>query len=97
MNEERLYRVIVGPHISEKGTRASEENRQVVFKVATSATKIEIKKAVEHLFKVEVAKVTVANVQGKQRRHGKFVGQRSDWKKAYVSLKEGHDINFMSA
>ena len=95
MNEERLMNVLIGPHVSEKSTRLADESRQVVFKVVTDARKPEIKRAVEHIFKVEVEAVQVANVKGKNKGFQRRAGRRSDWKKAYVRLKEGHDIDFL--
>lgn len=96
-NQERLMRIIVGPHVSEKSTTAGERNSQVVFKVRTDATKREIRRAVELLFEVEVAKVSVTRTKGKTKRFGVTRGRRSDWKKAYVRLAPGHDIDFMGA
>ncbi len=87
--------VIVGPHVSEKTTAAAEANNQVVFRVRPDATKKEIKQAVELLFEVEVGKVTVTNVQGKVKRHGQTKGRLAAWKKAYVRLAPGSDIDFM--
>lgn len=94
MNEERLLQVILAPVISEKATMLADKREQVIFRVATSATKPEIKAAVELLFKVQVKDVTVANVKGKNKRFGRFTGKRTDWKKAYVSLKPGQELNF---
>lgn len=95
MNEERLMKVLVAPHISEKGTRVAEVNRQYVFKVQTDATKPEIRQAVELMFNVKVSGVQVVNVKGKNKRVGQFFGRRSDWKKAYVTLQPGNEIDFM--
>lgn len=97
MNEKLLSRVILAPIISEKSTLATEKARAVVFRVLPDADKDQVKRAVELMFKVEVDAVRVLNVKGKQRRFGRFVGKRSDWKKAYVKLKPGHDINFGTA
>lgn len=94
-HQERLMSIIVGPHVSEKTTTAAETNKQIVFKVRPDATKKEIKQAVELLFEVEVGKVTVANVQGKIKRHGQTKGRLAAWKKAYVRLAPGSDIDFM--
>jgi large subunit ribosomal protein L23 len=96
MSQERLLKVLLGPHVSEKSTRAAER-RQHVFKVMSCATKLEIKSAVELLFKVKVDAVRVANVRGKSRRFGNVEGHKKSWKKAYVSLQEGHDIQFVDA
>jgi large subunit ribosomal protein L23 len=95
MKEERLLKVLVAPHVSEKSTMAAEANNTVVFKVAKDANKAEIKAAVEKLFEVEVEGVRTVNVKGKTKRHGMSLGKRSDWKKAYVVLKEGQDIDFV--
>ena len=93
MNEERLMQVLLAPHISEKSTMAADSG-QHVFKVTTDATKTEIKAAIEKLFSVKVAKVQVVNVKGKSKRFGQRAGKRSDWRKAYVSLEAGQDIDF---
>ncbi|GAB3012245.1 50S ribosomal protein L23 [Bowmanella dokdonensis] len=95
MNEERLLKVVLAPHVSEKSTMAAENGNTVVFKVVKDATKAEIKQAVEKLFEVEVNTVRTVNVKGKSKRHGMRIGKRSDWKKAYVQLKEGQDIDFV--
>jgi large subunit ribosomal protein L23 len=90
----RLHRVIVAPVISEKSTRVAEKRNQAVFKVLRDATKPEIKLAVEQLFKVKVTDVNTLNVLGKNKRFGQSMGRRSDWKKAYVTLAEGQEIDF---
>lgn len=95
MNQERLLKVILAPHVSEKSTISAEMSDTLVFKVATDANKSEIKSAVEKLFEVEVTGVRTVNVKGKTKRHGMRMGKRKDWKKAYVTLKEGHDIDFV--
>ena len=95
MKEERLLKVLKAPHVSEKSTMAAEAGNTVVFKVAKDANKAEIKAAVEKLFEVEVEGVRTVNVKGKTKRHGQSFGKRSDWKKAYVVLKEGQDIDFV--
>jgi large subunit ribosomal protein L23 len=95
MNEQRLLRVLLAPHVSEKSTMVSETNNSFVFKVLKDANKAEIKAAVEKLFEVEVEGVRTVNVKGKVKRHGQSFGKRSDWKKAYVVLKEGQDIDFV--
>lgn len=86
--------VLVAPIISEKSTIAADKEQRYVFKIKKQATKHQVKNAVESLFNVEVDSVHVLNVKGKKKRFGKTLGQRSDWKKAYVKLKPGHDINF---
>jgi large subunit ribosomal protein L23 len=100
-NPERLMQVLLAPVVSEKSTFVGEKSNQVVFKVATDATKPEIKAAVELLFstkdqKIEVTRVSVANVKGKKKRFGRMIGRRSNWKKAYVSLAAGQEINFQA-
>ncbi|MBN9695186.1 MAG: 50S ribosomal protein L23 [Zoogloea sp.] len=92
--EERLMQVLLAPQISEKATDIAEKNEQIIFRVASDATKPEVKAAVELLFKVEVKAVQVANVKGKEKRFGKMTGRRKGWKKAYVCLKPGQEINF---
>ena len=95
MNQERMLTIILGPHVSEKSSIISEENNQVTFKVAADATKPEIKQAIEGLFNVEVKEVQVLNVKGKRKRTAR--GQyrtRSSWKKAYIRLEQGHEIDF---
>lgn len=94
---DRLYKVLLGPHVSEKSTMVGDAGNQVVFKVANDATKTDVKAAVEAMFQVKVDNVTVANVKGKNRRFGQRHGKRSDWKKAYVRLAEGQDIEFGAA
>lgn len=97
MNQERIFKVLLGPHVSEKATDLAEKHGQIVFKVDTTATKLEIKKAVEQLFNVKVDKVSTLNVKGKTKRTVRGLGKRNDWKKAYVSLQPGQDIDFASA
>ncbi|MGA9961019.1 MAG: 50S ribosomal protein L23, partial [Azonexus sp.] len=92
MNQERLMQVLLAPQISEKATYVADKHEQVVFRVATDATKPEIKAAVELLFKVEVEGVQVANVKGKVKRFKGATGRRKGWKKAFVSLKPGQEI-----
>jgi large subunit ribosomal protein L23 len=95
MNEQRLLKVLLAPHVSEKSTMVSETNNSFVYKVLKDASKAENKAAVEKLFEVEVQGVRTLNVKGKVKRHGQSFGKRSDWKKAYVVLKEGQDIDFV--
>lgn len=95
MNQERLMQVLLAPQISEKATFVADKNEQVVFRVASDATKPEIKAAVELLFKVEVDSVQTANVKGKVKRFKGATGRRKGWKKAFVSLKPGQEINFV--
>lgn len=94
MNPERIFKVLLAPHISEKATVLAEENKQFVFKVTTDSTKREIKAAIETLWEVKVKSVKTVNVKGKTKRFGRMEGRRSDWKKAYVSLQDGFDIDF---
>jgi len=93
-NAEQLMQVVLAPVVSEKSTRVADQNRQYVFRVADAATKPQIKAAVELLFKTKVDSVTVARVKGKEKRFGRFMGRRNNWKKAYVRLAEGQEINF---
>jgi|TARA_B100000446_G_scaffold52821_1_gene48980 large subunit ribosomal protein L23 len=97
MNVERLHQVLRRPIVSEKSTNAAESGQQVVFEVLTDATKNEIKTAVESLFEVSVEGVQVINVRGKVKRFGKTPGKRTNWKKAYVRLAEGDDIDFLGS
>ena len=94
MNQQRLMQVLLAPQISEKATWVAEKNEQVIFRVVSDATKPEIKAAVELLFKVQVESVQVATVKGKQKRFGRSMGRRKNWKKAFVCLKPGQEINF---
>ena len=91
---ERLMNEVLGPVVSEKSTRIADKTRQYVFRVADDATKPEVKAAVELLFKAKVQSVTVSNVKGKVKRFGRFMGRRRNWKKAYVRLAAGQEINF---
>ena len=95
MSAEQLYHVILAPHISEKSTRVGEKYKQIVFTVRRDASKPVIKQAVEKMFNVQVQSVTVANLKGKGKKTGRIEGRRQDWKKAYVRLKPGHDIDFL--
>ena len=94
LNQERLMNNLLAPQISEKATYVAEKNAQVIFRVSTDATKPEIKAAVELMFKVNVENVQVACVKGKKKRFGAVAGRRKDWKKAYVCLAPGQEINF---
>jgi large subunit ribosomal protein L23 len=100
--QERLLNVLLAPVVSEKSTFIGEKNNQYVFRVASDATKPEVKAAVELVFstkdkKLQVLSVQMASVRGKQKRVGRFLGRRSAWKKAYVRLAPGHDIDFQAA
>jgi len=94
MNQERVFKVLLGPHVTEKAAMAAERN-QYVFKVASDATKPEIKKAVQALFGKQVERVQVLNVKGKTKRTMRGgIRKKSNWKKAYVKLAQGHEIDF---
>lgn len=97
MNRERLMKILIEPRISEKSTMVADRYNQFVFKVARDAGKEEIKKAVELMFEVEVAAVQVSNVKGKRKSFQQLQGNRRSWKKAYVRLKPGFDIDFLGA
>jgi large subunit ribosomal protein L23 len=93
-NPERLMQVLIAPQVSEKSTFVGEKNNQFVFRVLQDATKPEIKAAIELMFKVEVNRVQTSNLKGKEKRFGRFIGRRRNWKKAFVSLKPGQELNF---
>ncbi len=97
MTPEKLITIIKAPIVSEKSSRGADADRQFVFRVSKDATKLEIKGAVEFAFDVKVDKVQVLIVTGKSKRFGKYLGKRPDWKKAYVKLKPGFDIDFATA
>lgn len=97
MNRERLFKVLVAPHISEKATILADKNDQYVFRVAPDATKPEIKIAVETLFDVKVQSVQTVNIKGKTKRTARGMGKRNDLRKAYVRLEAGQDIDFADA
>lgn len=94
VGKERLYKIILGAHISEKTAVIADEANQFAFKVMKDATAPEIKKAVEMIYEVPVKKVTVMNVKGKVKRNIRGTSRKPSWKKAYVSLEAGHDIDF---
>lgn len=94
LSKDELYRVLIAPVVTEKSTRAAEDGGQVVFQVATSANRHDVKAAIEQAFEVEVASVKILNVKGKTKRFGRSLGKRNDRKKAYIRLKEGSDIDF---
>ncbi|MCB5364375.1 50S ribosomal protein L23 [Pusillimonas sp. CC-YST705] len=94
MNAERLMQVILAPIVTEKATFVADKNQQIALRVATDATKPEIKAAVELLFKVEVETVQVLNQKGKEKRFGRFIGRRKNVRKAYVTLKPGQELDF---
>ncbi|HEV7802927.1 MAG TPA: 50S ribosomal protein L23 [Burkholderiales bacterium] len=92
--QERLMQVLLAPVVSEKSTFVADKANQYVFRVASNATKPEIKAAVELMFKTQVKSVSILNVHGKEKRSGRFTGRRNNWKKAYVALQAGQEINF---
>jgi large subunit ribosomal protein L23 len=94
MNAERLLMVLREPHTSEKATVLADKLKQFTFKVLKTATKTEIKMAVENIFNVKVKNVSVVNVKGKTKRFKQTTGKRSDWKKAFVTLHADQDIDF---
>jgi len=96
VNSEKILQVILEPRISEKSVMIADKNRQITFKVINNSTKPEIKSAVESLFEVKVKSVDVVNVEGKNKRFKQIKGKRNDWKKAYVTLQPGYDIDFNS-
>ena len=96
-NTERLMLVLLAPQVSEKSTYVGERNNQYVFRVTSDATKPEIKAAVELMFKKKVQSVQVLNVKGKEKRSGRTIGRRRNWKKAYVSLMPGEEITYQGA
>ena len=96
-NRERLMTVLLGPHVSEKSTDIGEKHNQIVFKVRRDSTKKEVRGAVEMLFEVKVTDVQIENCRGKIKRFGQDWGQRAAWKKAYVTLAEGENIDFIGA
>jgi large subunit ribosomal protein L23 len=93
-NSERLATVLLAPIISEKGTFIGDKHNQIIFRIVADATKPEVKAAVETMLKVEVKSVQIVNVGGKTKRFGRFTGRRRGWKKAYVCLKPGQEVNF---
>jgi len=97
MNQERVFQVLVGPHVSEKAAVVADAHNQYVFKVAVDATKSEIRKSVEQLFKVDVLNVSTLRVKGKVKRNKFGLSAKPTWKKAYVSVKPGQDIDFTTA
>jgi len=97
MREQDLMTVLLGPHVSEKSSIVADKNNQFVFKVGPAANKTDIKEAVELMFEVKVSGVTVLNVKGKTKRNRYGSGQRKNWRKAYVTLEQGQDINFLGA
>ena len=97
IRHDQIRSVIISPHISEKTTDLSEKNQQITFKVRFDSNKTQIKKAVEKLFDVKVSSVKTLSVKGKKKRTGIRKGKTKSWKKAYITLAEGQDIDFMGA
>ncbi|NOX52059.1 MAG: 50S ribosomal protein L23 [Gammaproteobacteria bacterium] len=97
MNQERIYTVLVEPHISEKVSLLGDKVNQYAFKVARDATKAEVAEAVETLFKVEVRKVTTVNVKGKVKKTARGETRKKNWKKAYITVAAGQEIDYMVA
>jgi len=97
IRHDQIRSVIISPHISEKTTGLSEKNQQITFKVRLDSNKTQIKKAVEKLFDVKVSSVKTLSVKGKKKRTGTRIGKTKSWKKAYITLAEGQDIDFMGA
>ena len=96
-SQEKLLKTIVAPHTSEKAYSLADSKSTIVFKVATFANKYDVKDAIEKLFEVKVESVNILNVKGKACKFGRVEGKTKAWKKAYVTLAEGHDINFVGA
>ena len=96
-NKERLMTVLLGPHVSEKATDVADRNNQIAFKVRRDSSKAAIRRAVEMMFEVKVTDVQVVNCRGKIKRFGREWGQRQNWKKAYVTLVEGDNIDFLGS
>jgi len=96
MNQERIYQVVFGPHVTEKTVNISESANMQAFKVAVDASKLEIKKAIEQLFEVKVSEVRTVKVKGKSKNFGRRAGKRKDWKKAYVKLADGQSIDLQT-
>ena len=94
MNDQRLYEVLIRPHVSEKTAMSAEMQGRHAFRVARDATKVEVRQAVEKLFEVDVLGVQIVNVRGKKKRFGQTNGKRSGWRKAIVRLAEGQDLDF---
>jgi large subunit ribosomal protein L23 len=93
--KERLYKIILGPHISEKNSLLGDENNQYAFKVVPDATKSEVKKSIEELFQVVVTDVAILNVKGKVKRTARGFSRKKSWKKAYVSVQQGQEIDYL--
>lgn len=97
MNQERMYQILLSPHVSEKAAILADEQNQHVFKVLATASKAEVKEAVEAMFSVKVDKVRLTNIKGKTKRFGGRLGKRNDLRKAYVKLMPDNDIDFTGA
>lgn len=97
MNQDRLYRILLTPRVTEKTARVGDSSNQYVFEVAVDANKAEIKAAVEHLFEVDVDSVRIVNVKGKTKSFKMRPGKRNDWKKAYVRVRDGQTLDFLGS
>ena len=94
MSVNKSLQAVLAPQVTEKATMVADKYNQIAFKVKKDATKKEVKEAIELMFKVEVTSVNILNMNGKSKRMGRLMGKRNDWKKAYISLKDGQEINF---
>ena len=94
MSVNKSLQAVLAPQVTEKATMVADKYNQIAFKVKKDATKKEVKEAIELMFKVEVTAVNILNMNGKIKRAGRLMGKRNDWKKAYISLKAGQEINF---
>ena len=94
MSVNKSLQAVLAPQVTEKATMVADNHNQIAFKVKKDATKKEVKEAIELMFKVEVTSVNILNMNGKSKRMGRLMGKRNDWKKAYISLKDGQEINF---
>ena len=94
MSVNKSLQAVLAPQVTEKATMVADKYNQIAFKVKKDATKKEVKEAIELMFKVEVTAVNILNMNGKIKRAGRLMGKRNDWKKAYISLKDGQEINF---
>jgi len=96
IRHDQLRTVLIAPHVSEKSTLLSQNSGQIAFKVRADSNKKQIKKAVEEMFKVKVSSVKTISVKGKKKRMGMRQGKTKDWKKAYIKLEEGQNLDFMN-
>ncbi|CAL1329139.1 50S ribosomal protein L23 [Candidatus Providencia siddallii] len=96
INKERLFKILKTPHLSEKTSSLIKKNNTIVIKVIKDATKNEIKKSIQKLFEIKVKSINTLLIKGKSKRHGKHIGYRNDWKKAYIRIKEGYNLDFFN-